>query len=104
MKSSTVIILDNGASTIRAGVVGVHNSDPRVIANAIVRSKGDKATYIGHELEKCRDYSSLHYRLPFEKGYLTDWDAEKAIWDGIFSHEFLAVGSSPAANQYRYPN
>lgn len=32
-----------------------------------MRSKGDKATYIGHELQRCRDYSSLHYRLPFEK-------------------------------------
>lgn len=84
MKSSTVIILDNGASTIKAGVLGVHDAHPRQVAgpaipslsaltvcrlitNAIVRSKGDRATYIGHELEKCRDYSSLHYRLPFEK-------------------------------------
>ena len=24
-------------------------------------------TYFGHEIERCRDYSSLHYRLPFEK-------------------------------------
>jgi actin-related protein 6 len=39
----------------------------RVISNAIVRSKGDKATYFGHEITQCRDYSSLHYRLPFEK-------------------------------------
>ncbi|TFY68995.1 hypothetical protein EVJ58_g663 [Rhodofomes roseus] len=97
MKSSTVIILDNGASTIKAGVVGVHNTDPRVITNAIVRSKGDKGTYIGHELDKCRDFSSLHYRLPFEKGYLTDWDAEKAIWDGLFSHEVLAVNTAESS-------
>ncbi|EPT05352.1 actin protein Arp6 [Fomitopsis schrenkii] len=97
MKPSTVIILDNGASTIKAGVVGVHNAQPRVITNAIVRSKGDKATYIGHELEKCRDYSSLHYRLPFEKGYLTDWDAEKAIWDGLFSQEVLAVHTAESS-------
>ena len=39
----------------------------RIIPNAVVRSKGDKMTYFGHELERCRDYSSLHYRLPFEK-------------------------------------
>jgi len=38
-----------------------------VIPNAIVRSKGDKATYFGHQLARCRDYSGLHYRLPFEK-------------------------------------
>jgi len=40
---------------------------PRVISNAVVRSKGDKATYVGHEISRCKDFSSLHYRLPFEK-------------------------------------
>ena len=40
---------------------------PRIIPNAVVRSKGDNATYIGHELAKCRDYTSIRYRLPFEK-------------------------------------
>lgn len=69
-------------------------------------------TYFGHEVERCRDYSSLHYRLPFEKvrprkyfrqpesrdnissviqGYLVDWDAQKAVWDGIFSSEVIGV-------------
>lgn len=39
----------------------------RIITNAIVRSKGDKATYYGQELDNCADFSTLHYRLPFEK-------------------------------------
>ncbi len=34
---------------------------------AIIRSKGDKMTYFGHELAQCKDFSSLNYRLPFEK-------------------------------------
>lgn len=42
-------------------------TEPRVISNAVVRSKGDKATYVGHEINRCKDFSSLHYRLPFEK-------------------------------------
>lgn len=41
--------------------------EARSILNAIVRSKGDKTTYVGHEVENCQDFSSLHYRLPFEK-------------------------------------
>jgi hypothetical protein len=78
------------------------------VPNAIVRSKGDRATYFGHELERCRDYASLHYRLPFEKvnldelvlfqapnvpskGFLVDWDAQKAVWDSVFSPEVLDV-------------
>ncbi|KAF7353975.1 Actin-like protein ARP6 [Mycena venus] len=104
-----VLVLENGASTIKAGLVD-HSStdDPRIIANAVVRSKGDKTTYIGHELESCKDYSSLSYRLPLEKaclrscaaispttdtmqGYVVDWDAQKAVWDGILSDEVLNV-------------
>lgn len=93
-----VVVLDNGASTIKAGIVDEHvGLAPRIISNAVVRSKGDKMTYFGHETEKCKDYSSLHYRLPFEKGYLVDWDAQKAVWDGIFSDEVFGVNTSEAS-------
>ncbi|KAJ6476898.1 actin-related protein Arp6 [Mycena sanguinolenta] len=86
------LVFDNGASTIKAGALNQSSAeDPRVIANAVVRSKGDKATYIGHELERCKDYSSISYRLPLEKGYVVDWDAQKAVWDGILSDEVLNI-------------
>lgn len=118
-------MLDNGASAVKAGIAGTTDgalrfcSSPlplsslfvyplaRTVPNAVIRSKGDKTTYLGHEFDHCKDYSSLHYRLPFEKvltlarlnapipsqmqGYLVDWDAQKAVWDGIFSDEVLGV-------------
>ncbi|KAF7296326.1 hypothetical protein HMN09_01102600 [Mycena chlorophos] len=85
-----VVILDSGGSSVKAGVVGP--GPPRVITNAVVRSKGDKATYIGHELEtKCIDHSALAYRLPIEKGYIVDWDAQKAVWDAVLSTQVLNV-------------
>ncbi|KAI0769101.1 actin-related protein Arp6 [Trametes elegans] len=96
MSPRAVVVLDNGASTIKAGILGVHD-DPLLIPNAIVRSKGDNSTYIGHELGRCRDRTSLRFRLPFEKGFLVDWDAQKAIWDGIFSSEVLGVDTSEAS-------
>ncbi|KAG6813018.1 hypothetical protein H0H92_014756 [Tricholoma furcatifolium] len=94
-----VVILDNGASTIKVGLSsssGEHLA-PRIIPNAVTRSKGDKMTYFGHEFENCKDYSSLHYRLPFEKGYLVDWDAQKAVWDGIFSSEVLSIDTTASS-------
>ncbi|KAI0917058.1 hypothetical protein AcW2_007289 [Taiwanofungus camphoratus] len=94
MMTTPVVVVDNGASTIKTGVVGLGGDHARIIPNAIVRSKGDKITYFGHELKRCRDYSSLHYRLPFEKGYLVDWDAQKAIWDGMFSSEVFGINAS----------
>ncbi|KAI0372330.1 actin-like protein Arp6 [Pilatotrama ljubarskyi] len=87
MNSLKTVVLDNGASTIKAGILGVHDDKPLVIPNSVVRSKGDNATYVGHELAKCRDFTSLRFRLPFEKGFLVDWDAQKAVWDGLFSSE-----------------
>ncbi|KAF9481127.1 actin-related protein Arp6 [Pholiota conissans] len=90
------IILDNGASAIKTGILH-KNPDPKIITNAIVRSKGDKKTYFGHEIAQCRDYSSLHYRLPFEKGYLVDWDAQKAIWDGVFSDQVHGVDTTQSS-------
>ncbi|KAJ7149787.1 actin-related protein Arp6 [Mycena crocata] len=88
----SVLVLDNGAFTVKAGLANHATSeDPRIIVNAVVRSKGDKATYIGHEMDNCKDYSSLNYRLPLEKGYIVDWDAQKAVWDGVLSDEVLNV-------------
>ncbi|KAH0585832.1 hypothetical protein H2248_007122 [Termitomyces sp. 'cryptogamus'] len=91
---SPVVVLDNGASTIKAGFINSQDKGPKIISNAVVRSKGDKMTYFGHELAQCKDFSSLNYRLPFEKGYLVDWDAQKAVWDGLFSSEVLSVDTT----------
>jgi len=82
--SRSLIVLDNGAHTAKVGVAGKNQQPmyghafslgytrlltwfPRIIPNAVVRSKGDKRVYFGHEIAQCKDYSSLHYRLPFEK-------------------------------------
>ena len=80
-----IIVLDNGASAVKVGFAGTTDDEPRfcssplpvssvfvhalarIVPNAVIRSKGDKTTYFGHEFERCKDYSSLHYRLPFEK-------------------------------------
>jgi hypothetical protein len=37
------------------------------VPNAIVRGKADKRHYVGDQLENCTDFSSLYYRLAFEK-------------------------------------
>ncbi|KAF9527514.1 actin-domain-containing protein [Crepidotus variabilis] len=94
--SRPLIILDNGAHTAKVGVLHKHE-EPLIVQNAVARSKGDKRTYFGHEIALCRDYSSLNYRLPFEKGYLVDWDAQKAVWDGIFSTEVLSIDTTQAS-------
>ncbi|KAF8495084.1 actin family [Gautieria morchelliformis] len=91
MPSNAVVLLDNGAHTIKAGLSSAVGSNPRIIYNAAIRSKGDNRLYIGHEFDKCQDYASLSYRLSFERGYLTDWDVQKAVWDNLFGPEAFSL-------------
>lgn len=84
------LVVDNGAYTIKAGLVST-GTDPTyddcsVIANCIARSTRDKRTYVGAELDSCKDFGELAFRRPVEKGFIVNWEAEKAIWE----HEFMS--------------
>ncbi|KAI8976537.1 actin family [Pilobolus umbonatus] len=78
------VLLDNGASTMKVGFSS--SSEPKVIPNAVLRGRKDKRHYIGDQIETCQDFSSLFYRLPFEKGLLVQWGIERDIWDRLFTH------------------
>jgi actin-related protein 6 len=66
MTSTPVLILDNGAYNIKAGVAGIEG-EPRIIPNSIARSRAEKKVYVADEVESCKDLSSLAYRRPFER-------------------------------------
>lgn len=86
------LVLDNGAHTIKAGMVCPDTPiDPcGIIPNCIARSQRDKLTYIGSELYGCADYGELAFRRPVEKGFVVNWEGEKAIWE----KSFLGGGAS----------
>lgn len=95
--SSKTLVLDNGAYTIKAGLVSGAPTEPsyddcRVIPNCIARSTRDKCSYVGSELDSCKDFGELAFRRPVEKGFIVNWEAEKAIWE----HEFTgSAGEGP---------
>ncbi|KAF2852844.1 actin-domain-containing protein [Plenodomus tracheiphilus IPT5] len=87
------LVLDNGAYTLKLGLV-INGSNPSyddcvVAPNCIARSTRDKRTYIASELDSCKDFGELAFRRPVEKGFIVNWEAEKAIWE----HEFMAAGA-----------
>ncbi|PVI06063.1 actin-domain-containing protein [Periconia macrospinosa] len=87
---SQTLVLDNGAYTLKAGIISSTNANPSydactVIPNCIARSTRDRRTYVASELEDCKDFGELAFRRPVEKGFIVNWEAQKAIWD----HEFL---------------
>ncbi|KAN0111133.1 Actin/actin-like protein [Hyaloscypha variabilis] len=79
------LVLDNGAYTIKAGVVqaDVDTPAPSIIPNCLARDR-DKHTYVGSQLSSCKDFSEIVFRRPVEKGYLVNWEAEKEIWEQEF--------------------
>jgi len=88
---SKTLVVDNGAYTLKAGLVASAPADPSyddcyVIPNCIARSTRDKRTYIASELSTCNDFGELSFRRPVEKGFIVNWEAQKPIWE----HEFMS--------------
>lgn len=82
------LVVDNGAYTIKAGFASdsPHLEDCHVIPNCAARDRGKKI-WIGSQLDHCTDFGELMFRRPVEKGYLVNWEAEKAIWDNSFFNQ-----------------
>ncbi|KAG0298877.1 Actin- protein 6 [Dissophora globulifera] len=87
------LVVDNGASTIKYGYAD-QDTTYRTIPNNITRSKTQRKTFVGDQLETCKDFSGLYYRLPFEKGLLTSWDVEKQVWDRLFTGKVMPCDPS----------
>lgn len=79
------LVVDNGAFTIKAGFISDATQNPncQVIPNCIARDR-EKRVWIGSQLSNCKDFGELVFRRPVEKGYLVNWEAEKAVWDQSF--------------------
>ncbi|KAJ2756229.1 Actin- protein 6 [Coemansia pectinata] len=81
------LILDNGSYSIKGGYAT--DDCPWLIPNAITRTKRTKRVYVGDLIDTSTDISGLYYRSPFERGFLTRWDCELAVWDRVFSNDVL---------------
>ena len=89
-----VLVVDNGAYSLKAGWAG--EGGPRVvIPNAAGRAKRSANLLIGDEGETMvRDPSQLSWLRPLERGVLVDPLLEGLIWDRAFGPSHLNVDSS----------
>jgi actin-related protein 6 len=54
-----------------------------------MKAKSEKRRpFIGNQIKECRDVSGIFYILSFTKGYITNWEVQKNVFDYIFSSEF----------------
>ena len=90
MSESLTFVLDNGSYTAKAGLsVG---RTPHVIPNCLTKAKSERRkTFVGNQVDDCRDLSGLYYIYPHEKGYLVNWDIEKKVWDHVMGRDMLDI-------------
>lgn len=54
-----------------------------------MKAKSEKRRpFIGNQISECRDISGLFYILSFTKGYITNWEVQKNVFDYIFTTEY----------------
>ncbi len=90
LNPSSTLVMDNGASSIKVNFSNLTSA--RVIPNCICKAKSEKRrAFVGDQIDECRDLSSLFYILPFQKGYLLNWEHQKTVWDYVFGKSCLNV-------------
>lgn len=71
-----VLTLPNGAALqmnhqsnlkIRYKIKFLKKKKLRLTPNYLTKSKNARETYVGSELDECKDFSGLFYQLPFHK-------------------------------------
>uniref|UniRef100_A0A0B7ADF2 Actin-related protein 6 n=1 Tax=Arion vulgaris TaxID=1028688 RepID=A0A0B7ADF2_9EUPU len=86
----TTLVLDNGAGTAKVGFST--DSEPKIIPNCVTKAKNVRTRiFIGDQIDECKDLSSMYYLLPFQKGFLVNWEIEKQVWDHMFSKDVCQV-------------
>ncbi|KAF2425267.1 actin-related protein, ARP6 class [Tothia fuscella] len=75
------LVVDNGGYSIKAGfVTKVPNPhDCHIVPNCIARDS-DRKTWIGSQLDQCKDFGHMSFRRPVDRGYVVNWEGERAIW------------------------
>jgi actin-related protein 6 len=90
IENSSTFVMDTGGCSVKAGFS--NQLSARVIPNCITKAKSEKRrAFIGDQIDDCRDLSSLYYLLPFQRGYLVNWEHQKTVWDYIFGKNCFNV-------------
>eukprot|EP01132_Coremiostelium_polycephalum_P000652 gene652-807_t len=95
--SSKVLIIDNGAHTLKISTSQPSLDSPHIIIpNQVGKtSKNENRNIvIGDELREYYKFKDLKTKNPMERGFITDWSLEKEIWDYVFKRDDLKIKPS----------
>ena len=90
---TTTVVIDNGGHTCKVGFAG--QAEPvKSMPNGIAKSKTEHKVFVADQLDACKDFPALQYRLSLERGCLVNWDVQSQVWARAFGSEVLKI--SPA--------
>ena len=106
-ESIPTIVVDNGSSTIKAGIAG-NDAPSAVFSSAVGYAKHRKHSalysdlnqndrYVGDELSAMSGVVTMNY--PIKRGIVTNWDDMEKIWKYIFYSELKV---DPSENRVLY--
>ena len=81
--SERVVVLDNGAHSLKCGLS--HHEHPVCLPNASAKSRAENFTRYGESLKEVKDVTGLVLRRPFDRGFLSNVELEKDIWSSVFN-------------------
>jgi len=90
MDTATVLVVDNGAATVRIGLASSGSStslEPTSLPNCVARAKKDRLLLVGDAIAGYTKTHDLTLHRAHERGYVVNWDVERAIWE-----RFLGAG------------
>jgi actin-related protein 6 len=80
---SGVLIIDNGAGSIKAGFV--EQDAPLILPNATAKVQKSMQYLISDQIEQFNNGSLLQFIRPFDRGYLNNWQCEIEVWTRLFN-------------------
>ncbi|GAB5030071.1 carotene isomerase, partial [Nannochloropsis oceanica] len=84
------LVLDNGAYHLKVGFAG--DPAPRLLMpNCTAKLKGQLQLLVGDDIDLVNNTANLQYTRPFDRGYLTNWEAENQVWKRAFGETNLKV-------------
>lgn len=84
--SKNCLILDNGGYSIKLSFS--NKNEIKQIPNCVTKVKAERRRlFVGDEIDDCKDFTGAFYLLPISKGYLSNYDVQRQIWDYIFKNK-----------------
>lgn len=82
--SAPPIVFDNGAWRLRGGFAGLR--EPSVdVPNCTARVGKQTEVLVADQTETAvQDLAQLVYTRPLQRGYVVDWETQRAVWQRVF--------------------